>query len=412
MVNLIPSPCLACGFHGAMPLFDGGLQPLATLGWPDNAESSLQMERLRLDFIRCLRCGHIYNQAFEYQQVPYVKHPNLMYNQASLWQAHQQAICQRLAAALPEDPVVIEIGCGSGGFLKQLAQHVGCGQFIGFDPNSGTSLDSDRVSLRPELFVPAKHLAAYQPDLILSRHVLEHLINPLAFIQELAFASSLLGQQPSLFFEVPCVDRVLAFGRLEDLYYEHNSHFTSHSFKAMLQSLDCRVESIETGYNQEVIFGLIKLEPMPLARQIVAETENFSQLARAARQHIPIQIRSLLTAGKRLALWGGTGKGAAFVHHFGLDLPHIPMLVVDSDPDKVGSYVPGSQYRISPRQLLLEEPVDTILIPAQWRAQDIVLEIQAAGIPYQQLLLEHQGQLVDFFNAEHPYRQIFGHALD
>ncbi|HEY9840851.1 MAG TPA: hypothetical protein V6D23_10375, partial [Candidatus Obscuribacterales bacterium] len=89
--HLLSSTCLACGFHGATPLFDGGSQPLATLGWPAAAETSLQMPRHRLDFIRCLRCGHIYNRAFEYQHVPYAKHPNLMYNASTLWQVHQQA---------------------------------------------------------------------------------------------------------------------------------------------------------------------------------------------------------------------------------------------------------------------------------------------------------------------------------
>lgn len=401
---LLTSGCLACGFHAAIPLFDGGAQPLATLGWPDQPEHSLNMARLRLDFIRCLRCGHIYNRAFEYQQVPYVKHPNLMYNDSTLWQLHQAQVCKRLASLLPENATVIEIGCGEGGFLRQLARLIPNGTFIGFDPNNKNSLEEGRLVLKPELFVPERHLQAYQPDLILSRHVLEHLINPLAFIQELAFYSSWYQQQPRLFFEVPCVDRILSFGRLEDLYYEHNSHFTRNSFTMMLNSLPCHIDFIETGYNAEVIFGLVQLETMTGSRDIVEESENFRRQAADARSRIPEQIQALLTAGKRLALWGGTGKGAAFVHHFALDAEGIPMTVVDSDLAKVDTYVPGSAYRIWARERLIEQPVDIILIPAQWRAQDIALEIKQAGIPYQQLLLEHAGALVDFEHGEHPYR--------
>lgn len=402
--DYLDSSCLACGFHGAIPLFDGGMQPLATLGWPDQPAASLGMQRLRLDFIRCLRCGHIYNRAFEYLHVPYAKHPNLMYNASTLWQVHQQEVCRRLAEALPPNPTVIEIGCGEGGFLKRLAAAVGQGQFIGFDPNSSADLDLGYLQLKPELFIPKHHLQTYQPDLILSRHVLEHLNNPLAFIQELAFFSSWARQRPKLFFEVPCVDRLVKYGRLEDLYFEHNSHFTSHSFRSMLTSLPCQIEFIEHGYNEEVLCGLIQLETLPGSEQILAETRAFREQSLLARRRIPAQIAELLAQGRSLAFWGGTGKGAAFVHHFGLDATQTPLLVVDSDASKVGTFVPGTPYRIESAQCLLETPAQVIIIPAQWRAQDVVLEIAAAGIAYQQILIEHQGVLVDFFADAHPYR--------
>lgn len=402
-LNFLDSSCLACGFHGAIPLFDGGLKPLATLGWPETPEASVKMPRYGLEFIRCLRCGHIYNRSFEYQHVPYVKQPNLMYNASPLWQKHQQAICERLAALLPSDPVVIEIGCGSGGFLKRLAQQVGAGRFIGFDPNNQSQFAEGDLMLVPELFIPVRDLPEYKPDLILSRHVLEHLINPLAFLQAVAFYSSSYGQKPRLFFEVPCVDRILKYGRLEDLYYEHNSHFTSHSFETLLKSLPAEIEFIEHGYNQEVIFGLIQLSILKTQSNILAETQVFRQAAQRACEQIPAQIQQLIAGGQRLALWGGTGKGAAFVHHFNLASGELPLVVVDSDLAKVGTYVPGTPYRIESPQKLLAEPVDVILIPAQWRAQDIVREIQESGIPFKQLLLEHEGCLVDFFSSEHPY---------
>lgn len=388
-----------------MPLFDGGSQPLATLGWPEAAEASLGMQRLRLDFIRCLRCGHIYNRAFDYHQVPYAKNPNLMYNASTLWHQHQQTICQRLAAELPPQPTVIEIGCGEGGFLKQLAAIVGEGRYIGFDPNSSAQLNLGYLELRPELFVPSRHLAAYQPDLILSRHVLEHLNNPLAFIQELAFYSSWTGLTPKLFFEVPCVDRLIRYGRLEDLYYEHNSHFTSGSFGSMLHHLPCRITFIEKGYNEEVLCGLIQLEAMQGSSEIVEETRRYDRQIRLAHAQIPAQIAALLSAGRNLTLWGGTGKGAAFVHHFGLSSAHTPMRVVDSDASKVGTFLPGTAYRIESARILAEDPADVILIPAQWRAQDVVLEIGDAGFTYGQILIEHEGRLVDFFEDVHPYRQ-------
>jgi hypothetical protein len=55
-------------------------------------------------------------------------------------------------------------------------------------------------------------------------------------------------------------------------------------------------------------------------------------------------------------------------------------------------------------QVLLKSPVDVIVIPTQWRARDIALEITRRGIACEQLLLEYQGKLVDFERDVHPYR--------
>lgn len=397
------SSCLACGYHWAIPLFNGGQQPLATLAWPKTAEASVNLPRYPLKFMRCLHCGHIYNQEFEYHQVPYVKHPNLMYNRSEIWQEHLQDIGQRLSQFLSKSPVIIEIGCGEGGFLKLLASIFDGGQFIGFDPNSSCHSSQSNLHLYPELFVPAVHLQQYRPDLILSRHVLEHLMDPLAFIQNLALFSSHYQQQPYLFFEVPCVDRLLEHGRLEDLYYEHNSHFTTRSFTTLLKHLDCQVKFIEKGYNQEVIFGLLQLNTMTQGHKTLEETQHFHQLVNLAQKTILKQVKALCTPGQKVVIWGGTGKGAAFIHHFGLTELTEQLLVVDSDPAKVGTYVPGTALRIESRDLLTELSPSPIIIPAQWRAEDIVIEIKAHQIPHREILIEHQGQIMAFESEAHPY---------
>ena len=133
-----------------------------------------------------------------------------------------------------EKPVVVEIGHGDGSFLAALAALKPGGRFVGFDPH-GVSTSTEAVEFRPALFEPNVHLAELHPDLIISRHVLEHLTNPLGFMQEIAFAATCLRVAPQLYLEVPCIDRALEIGRTVDFYYEHNSHFTSESFERMLE---------------------------------------------------------------------------------------------------------------------------------------------------------------------------------
>ena len=119
------------------------------------------------------------------------------------------------------------------------------------------------------------------------------------------------------------------------------------------------------------------------------------------------QIRSraqaLVEEGKRVAIWGGTGKAAALISQYELDAERFP-IVVDSDVEKSGTFVPGTGQEIRFRDYLLKHPVDVILIATQWRAVDIAAEIDRCAIPFESILIEHEGQLIDFLDNEHPYR--------
>ena len=103
-----------------------------------------------------------------------------------------------------------------------------------------------------------------------------------------------------------------------------------------------------------------------------------------------------------MAIWGGTGKCAAFMHHYGVSCGDIP-IVVDSDERKWKTYVPGVGQEIRTPAFLLEEPVDVLIIPTQWRAQDILIEAIGMGLDFKQVLIEHNGFLVDFLSGDHPY---------
>ena len=132
-------------------------------------------------------------------------------------------------------------------------------------------------------------------------------------------------------------------------------------------------------------------------------SQRFFERADSSRKAIRAQLDALADSGRRVAIWGGTGKGAAFIHQFLADATRFP-LVVDSDPDKAGTHVPGTGQRIEFRDVLKTSPVDTVIIPTQWRAKDIVREMQREGIAVRQVLMEHGGRLVDFAEADHPYR--------
>src|SRR5438093_124778 len=104
--------CPACGYHVAVPFYDGGREPLTTLAWPQSRAEAQAMDRLPLTFVRCVDCGHVYNADFDYAQVPYSKKPNLMFNRGALWARYLESVRDLMLAHLPLRPVVVEVGCG------------------------------------------------------------------------------------------------------------------------------------------------------------------------------------------------------------------------------------------------------------------------------------------------------------
>ena len=398
----VKAQCPVCAHTLATPFFDGGEQTLATLGWPSTAAEARSMPRYPHDFVECPGCSHVWNRSFCYEAIPYQRNPNRMFNNGGLWKGHLAQTRDELLRRLPEAPAVIEVGCGEGHFLRGLAEsRNGRGRFVGFDPNASAETGLG-VEFHARIFEPLADMAAFAPDAVVIRHVLEHLTGPAELLEQLAWGAVALNKPCWLFAEVPCIDRAIESGRLADFFYEHVSHFTTESFRVLLAHSGTIVE-LAHGYGGEVVYALVKLG-IPAAMQERAHVARvFLEHANASRATIRAQLDALAESGGKVAIWGGTGKAAAFIHQFGADAGRFP-LVVDSDPDKVGTFVPGTAQEILCRDVLKGMIVDAIIIPTQWRARDIAAEMEREGIRAGRILIEHGGQLVDFLVDKHPYR--------
>ncbi|MDP3173259.1 MAG: class I SAM-dependent methyltransferase [Phenylobacterium sp.] len=400
--SLVHAPCPVCGHTVAADFFDGGLQPLATLGWPQSASQASGMSRLPHQFVQCPACSHVWNRGFRYDAVPYRSSPNRMFNDGSIWRGHLAETSERLLALLPQSPSIVEIGCGEGHFLRGLARASGgTGRFVGFDPSTHASTAPD-LEFHARLFEPLSDMAAYAPDAVVIRHVIEHLTEPAALLEQFAWAASRLERPCWMFVETPCIDRVFETARLVDFFYEHASHFTTQSFRTMMARAGEVVE-LAHGYDGEVVYALVRLGVPQERLAQAAAAQAFRARVADSRAKVRAQLDALAHEGLTVAIWGGTGKAAAFIHQFGADAERFP-LVVDSDPEKAGSFVPGAGQEIVFRDVLKDRLIDVVIVPSQWRARDILAEMDREGIRAERLLIEHEGRLVDFVRDAHGYR--------
>ena len=126
--------CLVCRSSLSVPFFDGGSKPLALVGWPSSKQEAVDMDLFPLRYVQCVHCSHIWNKEFNYEDIPYEEKPNRMYNSGKYWNEYLQRVRCELMQYLPENPTVIDIGCGEGHFIRGLATlFKNNGKFVGFD---------------------------------------------------------------------------------------------------------------------------------------------------------------------------------------------------------------------------------------------------------------------------------------
>lgn len=389
--------CIACGFHLSFPAYRAENQPLAALNLPGSQEDATRIQRFTLDFRTCASCGHIFNTEFEYTKIPYQQNSNLMYNKGSGWQEHLHALIARIREHYDlEGKTVLDIGCGDGWFLKLLKDTVPSIRAIGYEPGiEAENAEKNGLTVYQDYFIPERDLPKVRPDLLLCRHVIEHLASPHDFVADIAYWANHYGLFTPFVAEVPCIENAVRDARINDYLYEHVSNFTLFSFENMFQSAGYEVEHSFRTYHDEVAVAFVRPQPSPRLHEIRNLAQHYHERIRPLYHNVRQKLDALLEEGKTLAFWGGTGKGSSFLNGFGLDHTWFPV-VVDSDPLKTGKFVPGMGQEIRSPEYLNTHPVDVIVVTTQWRVHDIMREIQDRAIPHQQVLYLVEERLVAY----------------
>jgi hypothetical protein len=379
--------CIVCGSTLTKQIFQVDPQPLFALNLPKSAEMSRKALRFPMNFHLCMSCGHVFNIEFNEAQVPYAEDSNLMYNRGYTWELHMRDLIQRISGFWDGDGVAIDIGCGDGQFFSMLSKEMPQTKCIGYEPGVEADKIKDFEVVR-DYFNPQRDLAIHKPELIVCRHVVEHLADPRRFLDDITYWCSMYGLEPTILLEVPCFNRSLETGRVSDFLYEHVSNFTTRSFKQLFVGANCEGIEIIQCYQGEVLVGLAE----PSMRDIqsaCAIANRFEQRSNKSFHEVSSTVSRLTGT---VLFWGGTGKGAAFLNMYRIHNHYV----VDSDPHKIGRFVPGTAQEIQSPDLFKDRDDLTIVIATPWRAYDIYVDIQKRGLKYRSLLVLQDGALHEY----------------
>ena len=120
---------------------------------------------------------------------------------------------------------------------RLMAERAECVDLI--EPNlsvSNASFDDARIKFLPGFFPAASQGQRY--DLIVCRQVLEHINQPVQFLEAIRSHLTPTGEA---YIEIPCADYIVDNASIVDLHYMHVQYFTAKMFERLLARVGFRI---------------------------------------------------------------------------------------------------------------------------------------------------------------------------
>jgi len=368
--TLSENPCPVCATKHWKVFFEMLDVPVhCNLLWPSrDAARHCPKGDIKLAF--CPVCGFITNLAFDPTRLEYTQ----AYDNSLYFSPRFQDYARSQAARLIEcydlyNKDIIEIGCGQGDFLFLLCE-LGNNRGVGFDPTyvkrEKHSNAKDRVKFIRDFY--SDRYKNYKADLIVCRHVLEHIQDPKDFLNTIRRAID--NQLDTyVFFEVP--NALHTFHKLFvwDIIYEHCSYFTSISLSRTFSSCGFQVREVTEEYEgQYLCIDAVPSKQSALdsgqeqhyeVNQIARDIESFASTHRKRVEKCTHKIEQIEGRGKRAVIWGAGSKGVTFLNVFKNSQIEY---AVDINSRKQGMYIPGTGQEIVPPEFLQDYQPDVIIV--------------------------------------------------
>lgn len=314
----------------------------------------------------CENCGFVFNAAFDSSRLSYGEHYENTQSYSPMFARHMEDLANHL---LDERGVrgktIVEVGCGKGDFLRLLVSGDARNTGVGYDPSylGESEQHGGRLRFKRRMFGP--DCPDVKPDIVVCRHVIEHVLQPLELLKQVKEAVS-SSRSPRLFFETPCVGWILQNFVIWDFFYEHCSLFTAASLAGAFRAAGFRVAGVHRVFGEQYLWIEASVEGddgfrAPDATNVPVMARTFAEQSDAAVAQWVETVASLRVQG-RVAIWGAGAKGATFVDL--VDRPRSMIdCVVDINPNKQGHFIPGTGHPIvSPRELVERKIAAAILM--------------------------------------------------
>jgi len=285
---------------------------------------------------------------------------------------HMKSVLETIKKFFPSNSSIVEIGCGKGDFIEMVQQD-GCFHISGYD----ATYEGSNPDIHKRYLADTDNLKA---DLIIIRHVLEHIQKPHEFLNLLR---KIFGKA-SIYIEVPNYEWILNHQAFFDITYEHVNYFSQQS---LLNLFDKKPVTTGLCFNEQYQYVIAEIDS--LSKSFAEKYDNsawqnmdFQSLFPSLQDKITAIERSISQTANAY-IWGASTKGCMFlVHCRNSRLINSIRFAIDANPGKWDKYLPDSLIPIKSKEIFFKQAKsgDVLIISNPNYHDEIVAELHRNAI--------------------------------
>jgi len=281
----------------------------------ETKEKAIQSDFGYLQIEQDQETGIFENKLFDAGKLVYDQNYDNEQSNSPAFEAHLDQVYGILQPFM-EGKKVIEVGCGKGHFFRKLSDR-GV-DIVGCDP----TYQGNDTRIIKEFFTEELGLKG---DLLILRHVMEHIQHPVDFIRYMAKSN---GNKGLIYIEVPDLTWILDNQVYFDFFYEHVNYFRPEDFRLIFGKIYAQGVFFNGQY-QYVIADLSSINNPPYAIRKTDAKVSFQKLDELSDR--------LRKSGKPVYIWGGASKGVISAMHL-LNRGVVVQALVDINPNKQNKF--------------------------------------------------------------------------
>lgn len=308
---------------GQISLYEQSEFPIFQNRMYESAPEARACPRGEIRLVQDTTSGLVYNAAFRPELMDYDASYQNEQAHSQMFKNHLEKVAAIVMRHLGHDGLV-EVGCGKAYFLE-LLQSYGC-SITGFDP----TYEGDNPAVRRHYFGDGTTVSATG---IVLRHVLEHVQDPMAFLEGLRDANG----GGLIYIEVPCFDWIMQARAWFDIFYEHVNYFRLDDFSRMFG------RTVEGGrlFGGQYLYVVADLATLRSPAADPSVQVDFPGDFLSTATMAPPQ-----EAGRPTAVWGAASKGV--IYSLLRERSGNPVdVLIDINPAKCGKFVPATGLRVT-----------------------------------------------------------------
>lgn len=384
--------CRYCGTENVTKFIDLGLQPLSN-DYILKENLAKGQHFLPLKAVYCEECNLV--QIVNYKMPEGIFNSDYKYfsSFSTSWLEHCRQYVKMIVhkLELDESSSVIEIASNDG-YLLQYFPEYGINP-LGIEPSTDTAKVAIEKGIETisEFFGEdyAKELLEIRggADLVICNNVLAHVPFIGDFVRGLKI---ILKKSGTITLECQHLLNVIKFKQFDTIYHEHFSYLSLCSLTRIFEDAGLKIYDVEKlpthggslriyvchaesgTYKTEDIVAELLQEEQQYGLNMSGTYNEFDESVRVLKREVLKKLISIKDSGKKIIGYGAAAKGNTFFNYCGIKTDMIEF-VVDANPHKQGTYLPGSLIPVlSPDEISIVKPDYIVIIP--WNLRDEISE--------------------------------------